>query len=242
VTVTGESMATPDATPPEAAGATPSTADVAIVDFAFEPEIATIAVGGTITWTNTGQAPHTIFADWADSDIMDPGVTFSWTFEEAGTYDYICGLHPAMTGTIEVVAAAGRATGTPTMGEIQGPGGVWLIGYEFDEPDLLPNQQALVSFEPAGVLQVDLVSESEPQSLTGGHGSWSVNEDGTINSSWFVLFRDTTSGEVLTIRIDDSAEADATGSYAGTIDVEVTTENGSTANLTGTSAGRRLSP
>jgi plastocyanin len=34
---------------------------------------------------------------------MEPGDVYSFTFEKAGTYDYLCGLHPSMTATIKVV-------------------------------------------------------------------------------------------------------------------------------------------
>ncbi|MEX2236859.1 MAG: plastocyanin/azurin family copper-binding protein [Dehalococcoidia bacterium] len=79
--------------------------NVAIVDFAFEPDGAEVAVGDTVTWTNTGDAPHTVTSDeegvW-DSGNLDNGQTFEFTFEEAGEIAYHCTIHPDMTGTITV--------------------------------------------------------------------------------------------------------------------------------------------
>ncbi len=106
VTVTGDSKATPQASPEASPVAAPMTIDVKIVDFAFDPGKVMLAVGGTVTWTNTGQTPHTILADWASSDILNPGGTFEHTFDRAGTFEYQCGLHPAMVGAVQVVEAA----------------------------------------------------------------------------------------------------------------------------------------
>ena len=77
---------------------------VAIVDLAFEPADLTVAAGATVTWTNNGQQPHTV--KWSDgepeSDQLDNGDTYQRTFDAAGTFDYICGIHPAMTGSVTV--------------------------------------------------------------------------------------------------------------------------------------------
>jgi plastocyanin len=105
VTVTGESKATPQATPQASPVAAPMDIDVKIVDFAFDSDQAVVAIGGTVTWTNTGQTPHTILAIWATSDILNPGDTFEHSFDEAGRFEYQCGLHPAMVGTIDVIEA-----------------------------------------------------------------------------------------------------------------------------------------
>jgi plastocyanin len=103
IEVVGEPMATPEASPaasPEAV----AEVDVKIIDFGFEPANVTVEAGGSITWTNTGAVPHSIFSDVTKSDIIDAGGTYNWTVDKpAGTYDYQCGLHPSMTGTITVV-------------------------------------------------------------------------------------------------------------------------------------------
>ena len=55
-------------------------------------------------WTNDGLVIHTTTSTdgvW-DSAILNPGDTFSFTFDEAGTYEYLCSLHPTMVGTIVV--------------------------------------------------------------------------------------------------------------------------------------------
>ena len=76
-----------------------------MLDFEFSPANATIATGGKITWLNQGQAPHDATADDGSfaTGTLEPGKLKSETFDEPGTYSYICTIHPQMEGTIEVV-------------------------------------------------------------------------------------------------------------------------------------------
>ena len=77
---------------------------VAIVDFGFEAASVTVKPGATVTWTNTGSAPHTATADDGsfDSKSLSGGTTFSQTFTTAGTFAYHCTIHPRMKGTVVV--------------------------------------------------------------------------------------------------------------------------------------------
>lgn len=101
------------------------TIGVSIVNRTFEPAEIVIAEGDTVTWTVTtaNGEPHTVTSAAAggeaqgaafDSQTDDPeltklkeeGGTFSFTFEEAGTYAYLCVVHATeMTGTVEVLEA-----------------------------------------------------------------------------------------------------------------------------------------
>jgi hypothetical protein len=76
-------------------------------DLFFSPGSVTIAVGDTVTWNNTGQAPHNATAD--DGSFKTPtienGQSASHTFSQAGTFSYICTIHPQMKGTIRVLAS-----------------------------------------------------------------------------------------------------------------------------------------
>ena len=75
---------------------------VVIEDLAFEPEPLTVEVGETVAWVwNDGAVEHDVSGDGFKSDVMSEG-TFRHRFDEPGTYDYVCTLHPNMTGTIEV--------------------------------------------------------------------------------------------------------------------------------------------
>jgi plastocyanin len=77
---------------------------VSIENFAFNPDTVTITAGTTVTWTNNDTVAHTVTStDGAfDSGNIAPGESFTFTFSDAGTFDYICSYHPNMQGTVTV--------------------------------------------------------------------------------------------------------------------------------------------
>ncbi|HEY2636271.1 MAG TPA: cupredoxin family copper-binding protein, partial [Solirubrobacteraceae bacterium] len=85
-----------------------SGVSAAIQDFDFAPKTITVSVGETVTWRNEGQQPHTATANdhSFDTGILNHGQSASHTFTKAGTYAYICTVHPFMKGTVVVKAAS----------------------------------------------------------------------------------------------------------------------------------------
>lgn len=84
-----------------------------IIDFAFQPGQITLVQGSTVTWTNQGQAAHTVTSDnglW-DSGNLATGKSFAHIFDKPGTYNYHCSIHPSMHGTIVVTAPQGAPAG-----------------------------------------------------------------------------------------------------------------------------------
>jgi amicyanin len=77
---------------------------VSITDFKFNPATLTVPVGASVTWTNKDGEPHTVAAK--DGSFHSPGMdtngTYSFTFTSPGSYDYVCSIHPFMTGTVVV--------------------------------------------------------------------------------------------------------------------------------------------
>jgi plastocyanin len=77
----------------------------------FIPSTVTTSVGSTVIWTNDDSAAHTVTSGTAadgpdgifDSSIFMSGKTFEFTFDEAGSYDYFCVVHPWMTGKVIAV-------------------------------------------------------------------------------------------------------------------------------------------
>ena len=102
-------------------GSTTSTAaaDVAVTinGFAFMPASITVPVGTRVVWTNQqAQVPHTVTSDTAgifDSGTLQTGMTFAFTFNQAGTFAYHCNIHPNMHGTVVVTAAGSTTTVAP---------------------------------------------------------------------------------------------------------------------------------
>jgi plastocyanin len=79
---------------------------VAIKNFAFAPAALTVRTGTRVTWTNQDSDAHTVTSTGSggplSSPAMDTGGTFSFTFTKAGTYRYLCTIHPFMTATVTV--------------------------------------------------------------------------------------------------------------------------------------------
>ena len=81
-----------------------NTNDVSIVDFNFQPNVVTITVGSSVSWTNSGTFTHTVTSDtgvWDSGDI-GPGQSFIQTFDKPGQYLYHCIHHPSMKGMVVV--------------------------------------------------------------------------------------------------------------------------------------------
>ena len=95
------------ATLPAASARAPET-EVKIDNFAFAPQRIVVQAGTTVTWTNADDAPHTVVSTTKlfKSSALDTEDKFSFTFATPGTYEYFCSLHPHMTGTVVVEAAA----------------------------------------------------------------------------------------------------------------------------------------
>jgi plastocyanin len=90
-------------------------AAVSIANFAFVPNTVTVVVGDTVTWTNNDEVSHTATADGGsfDTGSIGNGASDSVTFNAAGTFAYHCSIHPTMSGTVIVQAAAATATPPP---------------------------------------------------------------------------------------------------------------------------------
>jgi plastocyanin len=73
--------------------------------YRFEPAAIVIDAGTAVTWTNEDDFPHNVhLLDGTDRTLDLPlGATGRLTFEEPGTIDYECSLHPQqMQGVILV--------------------------------------------------------------------------------------------------------------------------------------------
>lgn len=80
----------------------PST--VAISGFVFKPATLKTTVGATATWRNDDAAPHTVTGKGLSSRQLGRGDTFRQRFTRAGTFAYVCALHPGMRGKVVVAS------------------------------------------------------------------------------------------------------------------------------------------
>ena len=84
--------------------------EVKIDNFTFAPQKLTVKAGTTVTWINQDDIPHTVVSTGHfRSKALDTDDKYSFTFTTPGTFQYFCGLHPHMQGTVVVEAATGSA-------------------------------------------------------------------------------------------------------------------------------------
>ncbi len=89
---------------PEAEGGGGAT-EVSMKDIKFDPSDLSIKAGDTVTWVNDDTVGHDVTGDdfkSGDAGAMQNGDTFEHTFDAAGTFDYVCTVHPGMKGTVKV--------------------------------------------------------------------------------------------------------------------------------------------
>lgn len=79
-------------------------ASVNMSGLAFIPQTLRVTAGTTVTWTNNDSSTHTVTSNTGlfESGNMAKGATFSQTFNQKGTFDYYCKIHPSMIGKIIV--------------------------------------------------------------------------------------------------------------------------------------------
>ena len=92
---------------PPGGGPLSGEAPVKIVNFEYKPKTVRVRPGTKVTWTNADASIHDI-KDTSPlatpvSQELSKGDTFSITYAQPGSYNYVCGIHPYMTGVVEVV-------------------------------------------------------------------------------------------------------------------------------------------
>lgn len=97
-TTTRPAEPTPVTTTSAPVTTTPAPVSVAIKSSTFTPDIVEVSKGTTVTWTNDDGVPHTVtsVSGAFDSGNIDPGKTYSYTFNQAGPFEYSCAKHPSM--------------------------------------------------------------------------------------------------------------------------------------------------
>lgn len=78
---------------------------VDITGFKFAPATLTVKKGTKVTWTSQDSVKHN--ASSSDNEgfkgpLLAKGESYSYTFNQVGTYNYICDPHPFMKGSVTV--------------------------------------------------------------------------------------------------------------------------------------------
>jgi plastocyanin len=71
-----------------------ATTEVKMVkSYRFDPKTIEIEAGQTVTWTNDDDFTHTVEVEGQEDHKVDQGESVEITFDERGTYHYVCTLH-----------------------------------------------------------------------------------------------------------------------------------------------------
>jgi plastocyanin len=84
--------------------AEPAATRIEVKNFMFMPTTLTVNAGDKVTWVNKDDEPHTVVSDTGAfrSRAIDTDESFSYKFDQPGTYRFTCSIHPRMVGTIVV--------------------------------------------------------------------------------------------------------------------------------------------
>jgi plastocyanin len=183
-TVTVAAAAPPATTPPDGGTAppapgAPAAATVGMAGRTFSPGAVTIAAGGSVTFVNDDDREHTATGSAFDTGILDPGARSTERFPSAGTFTFLCQIHPDMRGTVTVRGASGTAppppaatprptpTPTPTPAPTGAAGStdssVAIVDFSFEAAELEVPASTTVTWTNQGVA---------PHTVTAGDGSF----------------------------------------------------------------------
>jgi len=165
-------------------GTAPASATIRMANRAFSPSSVTIAAGGSVTFANADDRAHTATGRGFDSGVLAPGARSRQVFRSAGTFSFLCSIHPEMRGTVVVraSAAAGPAapapaatptpapTPTPVPSAASGAPGrtVTIVDFAFEPGEVRVPVGTTVAWQNAG---------TAPHTVTAREGSF---DSGTI--------------------------------------------------------------
>ena len=105
-----------------------ATADCVAAKNCFTPNPLNVAPGTEVEWKNTDTVSHYVTSGkptdnttgtvFDSGNLIKPGGEYKFTFQNAGTFDYFCTVHPWMTAQVIVGAAPGGGTTVPEFGSI----------------------------------------------------------------------------------------------------------------------------
>lgn len=147
----------------------------------FEPGTITIDLGGSVTWVNVDDDPHTATGAGFDTGRIEPGSQATVTFDEPGSFPYSCQFHPIMTGVVMVRDESGQV---PTR-DAASPQA---------SPDATPQGRAAATGDEVSVSIANMVFDpSELRIASGTTVIWTNKEaiPHTVTSSEGTLASDT---------------------------------------------------
>jgi plastocyanin len=205
-----------------ASPAAAQTFQVSILKDGFKPASLTIKLGDSVRWTNTSTGNRQVVSNSGAfvSPILAPKKTWTFTFHAAGKYGYHDGLRPASKGVVHVQGPPPSVSLAASLPLVTYGASLTLSGVVSSQK---AGQTVSVFAQP--------YAQPAPAQLatvtTGAGGAWSYAVTPTIQTTYQVRFRTSTSQPV-TIGVKPkvtfsyahhymSTRVTAAGSFAGRI-------------------------
>ena len=173
-------------------------------DGCFIPSPVTIPMGGTITWDNNDTAAHTATGGSAtegpsgvfDSSLIMAGSSFSHTFEDAGSYDYFCMVHPWMNGLVIVEDEAAAAA--------EADAAAAAAAAEADAAAAAAAEAAAAAAAEAAAAEAAMAAESVPPTMSVGSTTMTGNT-GAGDMIDLLHWNISSGSDVLGMHVDEDA-------------------------------------
>jgi|SRR5579885_1276281 plastocyanin len=149
-----------------------ANADCVSANNCFNPNPVTVAPGTEVEWKNTDTVGHTVTSgkptdndagSLFDSSIIKAGGDFKFTFQNPGTFDYFCQVHPWMTG--QVIVSTSTSSTTSSSSTMSGNMSM-SSGTTSTTPSTTSNQQAAPSVAVTDNVTAASTTTSTPSTTT----------------------------------------------------------------------------
>lgn len=144
----------------------------------MDPDYLEVQAGDMVTWNNGGGYWHTITCqeEW-DSGPLQDGQTFSFTFNRAGKFDYLCTDCNSCQGTIVVKPAS---TTTPPPPVLTSPTCATGGGFQFTVTNLVSGKHFIISMSTNLVDWTGVLTNTAP-----GNSYTHIDSDVAVNAPRF---------------------------------------------------------
>lgn len=167
---------------PSAFGAT--TKQVNITSGGFSPKTVSITADDSIRWKNNDTKNHQIVSTRGTfaSPVIGPGKTYTFTFTEAGTYDYRDALYPNRTGTVKVAGLPPALTFGVSLPQIGYGTSVTLTGQVNNKK---AGEQVTIASTPYGQLSPVVLANV----VTGSNGTFALTTKPQLLTSYLATWK-----------------------------------------------------
>lgn len=165
-----------------------TTKQVDITSGGFSPKTVSITADDSIRWKNNDTKSHQIVSTRGTfaSPVIAPGKTYTFTFKEAGTYDYRDALYPARTGTVKVAGLPPALTFGVSLPQIGYGTTVTLTGQVNNRK---AGEQVTIAATPYGQLSPTVLANV----VTGTDGTFAFATKPQLLTSYLATWKGVTS-------------------------------------------------